>query len=119
MLVWDDEAGIGQHHRLALGARSFAGTLGTRIYQTAARDPEAKGIVERANGFLETSFMPGREFDSPGDYNTQLAGWLPQANARVLRRTGAQPGVRVDADVAAMGALPPHQRRPEPRAGHR
>ena len=51
--------------------------------------------------------MPGREFDSPGDYNMQLAGWLPQANARVLRRTGAQPGVRVGADVAAMGALPP------------
>lgn len=100
-------AGIGQHHRLTQGARSFAGTLGTRIYQTAARDPEAKGIVERANGFLETSFMPGREFDSPHDYNTQLTSWLPRANARVLRRTGQQPGVRVAADVAAMGALPP------------
>ncbi len=107
MLVWDNEAGIGQHHRLTLGARGFAGTLGTRIYQTAARDPEAKGVVERANGFLETSFMPGREFDSPGDYNTQLASWLPRANSRMLRRTGEQPGVRVAADVAAMGALPP------------
>jgi hypothetical protein len=107
MLVWDNESGIGQHHRLTLGARSFAGTLGTRIYQTAARDPEAKGVVERANGFLETSFMPGREFDSPGDYNTQLAGWLPKANSRVLRRTGEQPGVRVAADVDAMAALPP------------
>ena len=107
MLVWDNESGIGQHHRLTLGARSFAGMLGTRIYQTAARDPEAKGIVERANGFLETSFMPGREFDSPGDYNTQLAGWLPRANSRMLRRTGEQPGVRIAADVAAMGALPP------------
>jgi transposase len=107
MLVWDNESGIGQHHRLTLGARSFAGTLGTRIYQTAARDPEAKGIVERANGFLETSFMPGREFDSPGDYNTQLAGWLPRANSRMLRRTGQQPDARVAGDVAAMGALPP------------
>jgi len=45
-LVWDNESGIGQHHRLTVGARSFAGTLGTRIYQTAARDPEAKGIIE-------------------------------------------------------------------------
>jgi len=107
MLVWDNESGIGQHHRLTVGARGFAGTLGTRIYQTAARDPEAKGIVERANGFLETSFMPGRDFDSPGDYNTQLAGWLPRANSRLLRRTGQQPGLRVAADVAAMGALPP------------
>ena len=107
MLVWDNESGIGQHHRLTLGARGFAGTLGTRIYQTAARDPEAKGIVERANGFLETSFMPGRDFDSPGHFNTQLTGWLPQANSRMLRRTGEQPGRRVTADVAAMGPLPP------------
>jgi len=107
MLVWDNESGIGQHHRLAQGVRGFAGTLGTRIYQTAARDTEAKGIVERANGFLETSFMPGREFESPGDYNTQLAGWLPRANTRMLRRTGEQPGVRVVEDVAAMGVLPP------------
>ncbi|WP_157953259.1 Mu transposase domain-containing protein [Nocardioides allogilvus] len=107
MLVWDNESGIGQHHRLTPGARGFAGTLGTRIYQTAARDPEAKGIVERTNGFLDTSFMPGRVFDSPGDYNTQLAGWLPQANSRMLRRTGQQPGHRILTDVAAMGALPP------------
>lgn len=106
-LVWDNESGIGQHRRLTLGARSFAGTLGTRIYQAAPRDPETKGVVERANGFLETSFMPGRTFSGPGDYNTQLAGWLPLANARMLRRTGTQPGVRVVEDVASMGALPP------------
>ena len=64
-------------------------------------------MVERANGFLETSFMPGRSFTGPGDYNAQLAAWLPRANARMLRRTGQQPGVRVDEDVAAMGLLPP------------
>jgi transposase len=106
-LVWDNESGIGQHRRLTLGARSFAGTLGTRIYQTAPRDPEAKGVVERANGFLETSFMPGRSFTDPGDYNTQLAGWLPRANSRLLRRTGQRPDVRVVDDRAAMGVLPP------------
>jgi transposase len=107
MLVWDNESGIGQHRRLTVGARSFAGTLGTRIYQAAPRDPETKGVVERANGFLETSFMPGRSFASPNDYNTQLAGWLPRANTRVLRRTGQQPGMRVAEDAAAMRALPP------------
>ena len=107
MLVWDNESGIGSHRRLTVGARSFAGTLGTRIYQAAPRDPETKGVVERANGFLETSFMPGRSFASPVDYNIQLAGWLPKANTRVLRRTGQQPGIRVAEDVAAMRALPP------------
>ena len=107
MLVWDNESGIGQHRRLTVGARSFAGTLGTRIYQNAPRDPESKGVIERANGFFETSFMPGRSFASAADYNAQLAGWLPKANARMLRRTGQQPGIRVAEDTAAMGALPP------------
>ncbi len=107
ILVWDNESGIGQHHRLTAGARSFAGTLGTRIYQTAARDPEAKGVIERANGFLATSFMPGRSFTSPADYNTQLTDWLPTANSRVLRRTGEQPGIRIAQDLLGMGVLPP------------
>jgi transposase len=107
ILVWDNESGIGQHRRLTLGARSFAGTLGTRIYQNAPRDPESKGVIERANGFFETSFMPGRSFASAADYNAQLAGWLPRANSRMLRRTGEQPGLRVAEDTAAMSALPP------------
>lgn len=106
-LVWDNEAGIGQHHKLTVGARVFAGTLGTRIFQTRPYDPEAKGVVERANGFLQTSFLPGREFASPQDFNTQLVGWLPRANQRVLRRTGTQPCLKVRDDVAAMMALPP------------
>lgn len=107
MLVWDNEAGIGQHQRLTVAARAFAGTLGTRIYQTRPRDPEAKGVVERANGFLQTSFLPGREFTSPTDFNTQLEQWLPRANQRMLRRTGARPVDRLGAEVAAMGLLPP------------
>jgi transposase len=107
MLVWDNESGIGQHRRLTVGARSFAGTLGTRIYQNAPRDPESKGVIERANGFFATSFMPGRSFTSGADYNAQLAEWLPRANSRMLRRTGEQPGVRIAEDTAAMGGLPP------------
>ena len=73
----------------------------------APRDPEAKGVIERANGFLETSFMPGRTFTGPADYNSQLGGWLPRANDRVLRRTGVRPGVLVAEDTAAMRVLPP------------
>jgi transposase len=107
MLVWDNESGIGQHHRLTTGARSFAGTLGTRIYQTKARDPESKGVVERANGYLQTSFLPGRDFTGPADFNVQLAHWLPRANQRILRRTGMAPGLRIGTDAAAMSDLPP------------
>lgn len=75
------------------------------MYQTAVFHTEAKGIVERANGFLVTSLMPGREFHSQSDDNTQLGGSLPRANARVLRRTGEQPEHRVIADVGARSVI--------------
>jgi hypothetical protein len=64
-------------------------------------------VVERANQFLETSFLPGRVFASPEDFNTQLDQWLPKANARLVRRTGARPSDLLGADKATMLALPP------------
>ena len=85
----------------------FAGTLGTRIRLLAARDPESKGVIERNNGFFETSFLPGRTFSGPEDFNTQMAGWLPRANTRLVRATGARPVDAVGVDLAAMTALPP------------
>jgi hypothetical protein len=81
--------------------------LGTRIWQAPARDPETKGIVERANGYLQTSFLPGRAFTDPVDFNTQLAAWLPRANSRLVPATGSTPAALLAADRAAMGALPP------------
>ena len=65
------------------------------------------GIVERANGYLETSFLPGRVFTSPADFNTQLLDWLPKANARQVRSLGARPIDLIGADRAAMRPLPP------------
>jgi hypothetical protein len=69
--------------------------------------PEAKGVVERANGYLETSFLPGRTFTGPGDFNSQLQGWLKLANSRPKRVLGCAPTQRVGADRAAMLTLPP------------
>lgn len=107
MLVWDNEAGIGRGNRLTADARAFAGTLGTRIWQARPNDLETKGMVERANGFLQTSFLPDRQFAGPADFNTQLGDWLPAANQRILRRTGTAPAETFAADAAAMGVLPP------------
>ena len=106
-LVWDNEAGIGRGRRLTLAARAFAGAVATQIVLLKAFDPESKGIVERMNGFLETSFMPGRTFTSPQDFNTQLADWLPIANARRVRRISARPVDVIGMDRAAMTPLPP------------
>lgn len=106
-LIWDNETGIGQRGRLAAGVGEFCGTLATRIHQLKPRDPESKGVVERRNGFFETSFMPGRRFVSPADFNAQLAEWLEQANSRLVRTIKARPVDLVDADRQAMLALPP------------
>ena len=106
-LIWDNETGIGRRGRLAAGVGEFCGTLATRIHQLKARDPESKGVVERRNGFFETSFMPGRRFASPADFNGQFTEWLADANRRLVRTIKARPADLVGADRAAMLALPP------------
>ena len=83
-LVWDNESAVGQWHggrpQLTEAMNAFRGTLGIRVIQCRPRDPEAKGLVERANGYLETSFLPGRVFASPADFNAQLQSWLELVN---------------------------------------
>lgn len=106
-LIWDNEPGIGRGQRRAEGVTGFAGTLATEIVQLKPRDPESKGIVERRNGYFETSFMPGRTFTSPADFNSQFTEWLAGANQRVVRTIKASPVDLVDADRAAMLPLPP------------
>lgn len=66
-----------------------------------------KGLVERLHDYLERSFLPGRRFASPADFNAQLRGWLARANARHHRVLGCRPADRVEADRAAMVGLPP------------
>ncbi|UAK30269.1 IS21 family transposase [Nocardia asteroides] len=106
-LLWDNESGIGKGGHLAAGVVAFTGMLATRIIQCKPFDPESKGIVERVNGYLETSFLPGRSFSSPADFNAQLAEWLPIANARHVRRIAGSPAELVGVDRAAMTVLPP------------
>jgi Mu transposase, C-terminal domain/Helix-turn-helix domain of resolvase len=106
-LIWDNEPGIGRGQRRAEGVASFMGTLATKLVLLPPRDPESKGLVERRNGWFETSFMPGRTFTSPGDFNAQFSDWLARANARVVRTIKTAPLDLVDADRAAMLPLPP------------
>jgi transposase len=112
LLVWDNEGGVGRHRgddpKLTAQFAVLRGLLGTRVYVTRPRDPETKGKVERTNGYFETSFLPGRRFAGPADFNAQLAEFLARANARKRRSLqGAAATDRIGADRAAMGALPP------------
>lgn len=110
-LVWDNEAAVGSWRagkpKLTADFEAFRGVLGIGVHQCRPRDPEAKGLVERANRYLETSFLPGRVFTGPDDFNAQLAEWLPIANRRKHRALGCRPLDRWVADRDAMLALPP------------
>ncbi len=105
-LIWDNEPGIGRR-RVTEPVAVFSGTLATTVVLLPPRDPESKGLVERRNRFFETSFMPGRTFTSPGDFNLQFSDWLTVANARVVRTVKARPVDLLAADKAAMLPLPP------------
>jgi transposase len=108
LLVWDGEGAIGRHpDKLTGECQAFRGTLAARVYVCQPADPEAKGLVERFHDYLERSFLPGRVFASPADFNAQLGGWVAKANTRWHRRLECRPADRIGADKAAMIALPP------------
>ena len=110
-LVWDNEAAVGKWRggrpQLTEAASAFRGSLGIRIILCRPGDPESKGLVERANGYLESSFLPGRRFTSPADFNVQLVEWLERANVRHHRALECRPIDRLEADRRAMVGLPP------------
>ncbi|MDQ3825722.1 MAG: IS21 family transposase [Actinomycetota bacterium] len=111
VLVWDGEGGIGRwrggRSELTAQCQAFRGTLGAKVVICRPADPEAKGLIERAHDWLERSFLPGRTFASPADFNTQLQAWLAMANTRPRRALGCSPRDRIAADKAAMLSLPP------------
>jgi len=74
-LLCDNKSGIGLRGRLAEGVAGIRGVLATRQIQTRPYDPESMELVERANGYLETSFLPGRTCTSLADFNAQLWAW--------------------------------------------
>jgi transposase len=102
-LVWDGEGAVGRWRagkpELTGDCQAFRGTLGVKVIICKPADPEAKG--------LERSFLPGRVFTGPADFNAQLAGWLAVANTRPKRVLGCAPADRFTADKAAMLTLPP------------
>ena len=111
VLVWDGEGAVGRwrgrRSELTGPCQGFRGTLGAKVVILRPADPEAKGLLERCHDYLERSFLPGRSFVSPADFNTQLADWLAVVNQRRRRALGCAPIDRIVADRAAMLALPP------------
>jgi transposase len=111
VLVWDGEGAIGRWRggrtELTGQCQAFRGTLAAKVVVCKPADPEAKGLVERVHDYLERSFLPGRSFDGPADFNVQLGAWIAVVNTRGRRALGCAPADRIAADKQAMLALPP------------
>jgi transposase len=109
--VYDNEPAIGRRRgpkpEFTEAFQRFRGTLGMGAHILRPRHPEGKGAVERAIGYLETSFLPGRSFSCVDDFNCQLQKWLRKANGRVHRIIRERPSDRIAADRREMLALPP------------
>ena len=116
VLVWDGEGAVGRWRagrvELTADCQAFRGTLAAKVLVCKPADPEAKGLIERAHGYLERSFLPGRTFAGPAEFNAQLQQWLLIVNARHRRALDCAPTDRITADRQAMLPLPPCRRRP-------
>jgi transposase len=107
-LVWDREGAL---H--AGGGRptepfaAFCGQLGVGWRILEARDPQSKGVVERLQGYAETSFEPGRSFANELDLQEQLDRWFDErANLRFHRTLRCRPIDRLAEELTVMRPLP-------------
>ena len=85
----------------------FCGQLsvGWRILDRG--DCQAKGVVERLQGFMETSFESGRSFCNELDFQEQLDRWFDgRANARLHGTLRERPVDRLEREREALRPLP-------------
>jgi transposase len=106
-LVWDREGAIHAGGGRPTDAfAGFCGQLRVGWLILEARDPEAKGALERSHRFMRTNFEPGRSFANELDYQLQLDGWCEKVNARVHRTTRAVVAQRLAEERERMRSLP-------------
>jgi len=106
-LVWDREGALhGGGGRPSEAFAAFCGSLRVGWHLCEAGDPQAKGVVERLQEYLETNFEPGRSFANEVDFADQLDGWFGKANRRIHRTLRCRPVDRLAEDLAAMAPLP-------------
>jgi transposase len=107
-LVWDRQAGLhASGGRPTVEFAAFCGALKADWFFCEPRDPQAKGVVERLQDFMERSFEPGRCFANELDYQLQLDDWFDgRANPRMHKTLRARPIDRLIEERAVMAPLP-------------
>ena len=111
-LVFDNDASIvasreGGRARLHPEITTLLGALHARAIVLRPRRPTSKGAVERTIGYLETSFLPLRRFESLADLQAQHDAWAADvAFGRHLRRTGTTVATGWAVEKGHLGPLP-------------
>jgi len=107
-LVWDREGALhaaGGRPTAPFAALCGELRVGWRFLEP--HDPQSKGVVERLQGFMETSFEPGRSFANELDYQEQLDRWFAgRANLRFHRTLRCRPADRLVEELQVMRPLP-------------
>jgi len=107
LLVWDRQAGIHGHAgRPTDEFAGFCGRLKVDWQFCEPADPQAKGVVERLQGYAETNFEPGRTFANELDFQEQLDDWFLKVNARTHKTLRARPIDRLPTELEVMAPLP-------------
>ncbi|HEV2772808.1 MAG TPA: IS21 family transposase [Thermoleophilaceae bacterium] len=107
LMVWDREGALhARDGRPTDAYASFCGELRLDWRFCEPSDPQAKGAVERLQGYLETNFEPGRRFANERDFALQLDAWFERANARTHKTLRARPVDRLVEEREAMRPLP-------------
>jgi transposase len=106
-LVWDRQAGIhGCDGTPSEAFAAFCGQLRVGWEFCEKADPQAKGAVERLQGYAETNFEPGRRFANELDFQDQLDGWFAKINARQHKTLRQRPIDRLAIELETMAPLP-------------
>jgi transposase len=107
-LVWDRQAGLHAYAgRPTTEFAAFCGALRVDWHFCEKGDPQAKGVVERLQNFMETSFEPGRTFANELDFQLQLDAWFDErANRRTHKTLRCRPIDRLAEEQEVMTPLP-------------
>jgi len=85
-------AGSGADAIVAPEMAAFARTLGFQFRAHRIRHPDRKGRVERPFAYVETNFLPARQFRDFDDLNDQALAWCREvANQKPKRVLGTSP----------------------------
>ena len=107
LMVWDREGCLhARGGRPTEAYAAFCGQLPVGWLFCELADPQAKGCVERLQGYMETNFEPGRRFANHLDFQLQLDDWFARANARTHKTLRARPVDRLVEELAVMRPLP-------------